>query len=618
MSGLTGAFAFSGAGLPPDTGRRMAERSGHRGRGRIGGVLRPRDGLELWQIGPGRPASSPAACLVMDGAIYNRQELCERLGRPNPADGPGLVLALYESEGVDGLARINGDLALALYDRLKDRLILFRDRFGVKPLYYARAGSTWLFASEIKSLFQHPALTAEPDPGTLFDYLATHYRYIHRDPARTYYDGVRQVPPGHYVVLGPSGDPVRRYWKLELDPEAAALDSRQAEERLLDLVRDSVARRLNDERPMAFSVSSGMDSSSVCSLASILTGEKLDLYSVGYGRGEYDESEGIAPLADRYAARWRNILISEPPLLDLVDRLVRLTDGPVCTVTWLSHYFLARTAREDGRHIIFSGLGGDECLAGEYEHFLFFFADLKRKGLDDRLALEVEGWSRLHDHPIFKKSWAVVEDALNRLVDLTRPGLVLPDRLRYERYLDHFDPDFIQAGDRPLEMVCPYDSYLANRCYQDLFFETTPPCLAADDKNVARFGLETRFPFLDHRVVEFCYSLPGEIKYDRGVTKAVMRRAMKGILPEANRLNTTKTGFNAPVGEWIMGPGRDKVWDLIRSRSFRERGWFRPGAAEQLFMAHEWGEANHMMLLWQILNAELWLRSLTEQKRKAA
>ena len=259
-----------------------------------------------------------------------------------------------------------------------------------------------------------------------------------------------------------------------------------------------------------------MDSSSVCCLAAGLLGRPPSIYSVGYGAGEYDETDGIRPLARQLGGPWRLVQLSNPNLFEDIGRLVRITDGPVCTVTWLSHYHLVRTAAEDGRDIIFSGLGGDECLAGEYEHFLYYFSDLKIKGDENRLKDEIAGWMRLHDHPIFRKNEAVVQDVFNRLVDLNRPGLIRPDMARYRTYQKYFRDDFVREYDRRPEMACPYDSYLTNRCYQDLFFETTPPSLKADESNVSAFGLKTRFPFLDRRVVEFCFSLPGTVKYDRG------------------------------------------------------------------------------------------------------
>lgn len=609
MGGIAGMVLFDGETSPTDVMINMARRMAHRSQGVLGGGLYPGYGVELWQLGRRPiPAGGSMPAVVLDGNIYNREELISQLGLGNGADDHLIVTALYEKGGPRSMARINGDFALAIYDPKKKSLFLFRDRFGQRPLFYTLVKDWVIFASEVRAFFEHPGFAPTPDPAMLFDYLATHYRYIHRDPGRTFLKGVRQVSPAHYVVLKDGRENIHPYWQLELDPEVWSLSSGEAEERLLDLLRDSISLRLGSD--MGFTVSSGMDSSSVCTLAVEAAGEPQDLYSVSYGSGEYDEAPGIVQLAEERGRTWRNIVLSEPSLMASIDRLVRLHEAPLCTVTWLSHFRLAETAAQDGKTVLFSGLGGDECLAGEYEHFLYFFADLKQWGFEDRLKAEVEGWMALHDHPVFKKNWDVVQDVFSRLVDLKQPGRIFPDLKRYRNYFNRFNPDFIKSWDQPVAMACPFDSYLANRCYQDLFYETTPPSLFADEKNVSAFGMTSRFPFLDHRVVTFCYSLHPGLKYDRGITKAVMRRAMKDILTESNILNTVKTGFNAPAGDWLLGKDHDLVLDLLHSKSLEDRGWLKPGEADALFLAHERGEANHMMILWQIINAELWLRNL--------
>jgi asparagine synthase (glutamine-hydrolysing) len=614
MSGLAGVFSLNqiqaDVRLVGSMGRILAHRCPSSAG--AGLEIESPNSVAMWQGGASQVASSGGLSLVWDGEIYNAKDLCPNLGLTGAPNVASLAMELYRRRGPEGLTEINGDLALALFDHPRNRLLLFRDRFGIRPLYYAKVGAEFIFASEIKALLAHPGLEPEPDQATLFDFLATHYRYIHRDPGRTYYCGVRQVPPAHYLLLTPSREYIRRYWDISLDESVAAASPQENQARLLDLIRDSVSRRLTTQPDMGFSVSSGMDSSSVCSLASVIANQPQDIYSVSYGFSEYDESQGIMPVVEKYGARWRNIVLAEPELLESIQRLVKIHDGPLCTVTWLSHYYMAQAAARDGKIVFFSGLGGDECLAGEYEHFLYFFADLKLSGQETRLTSEIEAWIRLHDHPIFRKSPSVVDDAFARLVDWSRPGRVLPDLKRYQAYLGYFNPDFVRSWDSPVQMANPFKSYLANRCYQDLFYETTPPSLAADEKNMASFGLKSRFPFLDHRVVEFCFSLPSSIKYRQGITKAVMRQAIQGILPEANRTNTVKTGFNAPANSWLMGKEKAQARELLNSVSLRERGWLRPGAAEALFLAHEQGQANHMMVLWQLINAELWLRSLKE------
>ena len=613
MGGIAGIFDRRGQPFWTGLVENMAGSLIHRARNREISLPNVTGHARLGQIG-GKAAAGHTAALVLDGDIYNKVPLCDKYRLNRNIDDAALALAVWENDGMEGLASIDGDLALAIYENLSGRLILFRDRFGIKPLFYTRIGDEYLFASEVKAFRAHLGFQPAPNEEMLYDFLATHYRYIHRYPGHTYWYRVHQVKPAHCLTIHPTRKPEEYcYWRLEREEDLDKLSVSRKEERLKIHFRESVAARLSSDRSMGFSVSSGMDSSSVCSQAAALAGPQ-DLYSVSYGYSEYDESQGIAPVAERWGKNWRNIVLSDPPLFETVERLVRIHEGPLCTVTWLSHYFLVKQAAEDGREIVFSGLGGDECLAGEYEHFLYYFADLKQAGLETRLASELAAWQRLHDHPVFRKNRSVVEDVFTRLVDLNQPGRIFLDQKRYRAYHPYFEPDFINTWDRPPDMPCPFDSYLTNRCYQDLVRETTPPSLAADEKNVSHFGLTSRFPFLDHRLLRYCFSLPGTLKYNQGMTKNIMRRSMKGLLPEANRTNTVKTGFNAPLGDWLMGREKSLLWDLVHSRSFRERGWLKPGAIEDILQAHERGEANHMMFFWQLINAELWLRSISEAK----
>ena len=492
MKGVAGIISFDLSPATASIAERMAAVLHDRGRG-LRREVHPAPGISLWQVGQGCPSQRPGGAVVVDGFFYNRPELTNRLALPLKSHQSDILFSLWEQAGARGLNLINGDFAAAVFDQFGRRLVLCRDRFGVRNLFYTRIGRDVIFASEIKALAGHPGFRAEPEPSALFDYLATHYRYIHRDPQRTYFRDIRQVPAAHAVVIDEYGERPIRYWDLELDPEAAGLDRDEAGQRLLELMRDSTARRLDTDLSCCFSVSSGMDSSSVCSLAVEHLGAPQPIYSVGYGGGEYDESEGIAPLARTKASSWRRLELERPPLMETVEDMVRRSDGPVCTVTWLAHRSLVAAAAEDGFDIVFSGLGGDECLAGEYEHFFYFFADLKAAGMLDRLDAEIDAWIRLHDHPVFRKSRAVVDDAFRRLIDWNNPGRVLLDQVRYRRYFEDFEPDFVLEGRRTPDMAFPFSGYLANRCYQDLFYETTPPSLAADGANAAAFGLSSAF-----------------------------------------------------------------------------------------------------------------------------
>ena len=297
-------------------------------------------------------------------------------------------------------------------------------------------------------------------------------------------------------------------------------------------------------------------------------------------------------------------------------KMVSAHDEPVATATWLSHYLMCGAVRRLEIGALFGWLGGDELNAGEYEHFFYFFADLKAAGQDEVLRKETGSWIEHHDHPVFKKSFSVMEEGLKRLVDLSQPGRCLADRGRLERYRAALNPGFFRLERYEPAMDLVFKSYLKNRAHHDLFRETMPCCLRAADRNGAALGVTHIMPFLDHRLVEFMFRVPGSMKIRDGVTKRLLREAMKGILPEVTRTRVKKTGWNAPAHRWFTGKGKELILDLARSREFRERGIYDPAEVERLAVEHEEivlsGRTadNHMMFLWQVLNLELWLRSL--------
>ena len=258
-------------------------------------------------------------------------------------------------------------------------------------------------------------------------------------------------------------------------------------------------------------------------------------------------------------------------------------------------------------------MGGDELNAGEYEYFFLFFADLKYAGHKNDLQRETEKWISHHDHPIFRKSFGVMEDGLARLVDLTQPGRCLPDRQRMNRYVKTLNPDYLDLNHFEPVMDHTFSSYLKNRTYQDIFRETAPCCLRAEDRQTIAFGLDNFLPFFDHRLVEFMFRIPGTLKIREGVTKILLREAMQGILPEETRTRVKKTGWNAPAHIWFSEAGREQLLDLIHSQSFRSRGIYNLTEVERIIEEHEQivssGQLkdNHMMFLWQLVNLELWL-----------
>jgi asparagine synthase (glutamine-hydrolysing) len=549
--------------------------------------------------------------VALDGSIYNLAALGD------PAASPAeTIAALYRQNGIEGtLRRLNGDFALALFDPGEATLFLARDRFGVKPLYYVTHSDYFAFASRPRPLLSLPGVRAELERQYLGLFAASHYRYFDNRPERSPFADVAQLPAAHVLAVRDGATRVTRYWTpvdgSELDEPEAALA-----ERYRELLLDAVALRLRAAERPAFTLSGGMDSSSVLGSAVQLTGSRQHAFSAVYADDTFDESADIRPMLNHAVADWHPVQVGTPDVFGLVQRMVAAHDEPVATATWLSHYLVCEHAAELGFGSLFGGLGGDELNAGEYEHFFFHFADLQAAGRIHELEHEVERWIANHDHPLYRKSRAAVEDALSRLVDLSVPGRCLVDRARLERYADALDPELFDLRQFEPVMEHLFTSYLRNRAWQDLTRETTPCCLRAEDRQTAAFGLDHFDPFLDHRVVELMFRVPGTLKIRDGVTKRLLREAVADILPDETRLRVKKTGWNAPAHVWFSGPDREPLLDLVRSRRFRERGIYNLAEVERIVEEHDAivksgvRRENHMMFLWQLVNLETWLSGL--------
>jgi len=560
-----------------------------------------------------RVARDAGAVVVLDGRVYNRSEL------GFARDDASGFLALYRQRGFSGaLEAINGDLAVALFDRATDRLWLGRDRSGSKPMYWARTPGGVAFASQPRGLLARPDVARDVDRAFIGRVAGSHYRTFDNDRDRSPYSAIAQLPAGHLLEAGPADIRVRSYWDLS-DQGDLELDEAVLAEQCRELLADSVRLRLEQAARPAFTLSGGMDSSSVLASAAQVSGAKQHALSTVYRDATYDETDEIKSMLDSTVSEWHPILVEDPDVIDVVSRLVAVHDEPVATATWLSHWVLTSAASADGFDTVFGGLGGDELNAGEYEYFVFHFADLRAQGREAELQHEVERWAAHHDHPIWRKDSATMEAMLSRRIDVGRTGGNLPDLHRVHQYAAAVRPGWWDVAAYAPVMDHPFDSHLKNRAYQDLFRETTPCCLRAEDRHSSAFGLEHADPFLDHRLVELMFRVSGDRKIRDGITKVLLRSAMRGVLPEETRTRIKKKGWNAPAHIWFSGASGDSVRDLIESKRFADRGIYDLAEVRRLFLEHQEivsaGDAreNHMMFLWQLVNLELWLRWVEDE-----
>jgi len=619
MSRLAGLISFSG---PPVAERLRLTRLML---GRLPGdgdrlAAPPESGAGLgwrgWSGRGGGLAEAGADVLVLDGRLFNGEELRPLAGTGAGESDAALLLALFRRLGpVAALERVNGDFAVAYLDGERRGLWLGRDRLGLKPLYFARAAGGFAFASQPRALLALPGVPATVNRRYVALVAASHYRTFDTAPDESPYAAIGQVPAATLLEIRDDGAPRRHlYWSL-----ADAPDLDRPEEDLAGqyraLLTDAVARRLNGAGRAGFTLSGGMDSSSVLCCAVEAGGRRQHAFSSVYEDRTYDERDDIRDLLADKVEQWHPIEIgNDIDIFALIERLVAIHDEPVATATWLSHALVCDAVSAAGFETLFGGLGGDELNAGEYEYFPFFFADLRAAGDRERLEREIACWAAHHDHPIHRKNAAVAAAMLERRVDAASPGQCRPDRERLARYHAALNPGWFDIGRAEPELGRPFSGYLKSRAWQDMSLETLPCCLRAEDRQCTAAGLNHHDPFLDHRLVEFMFRVPVTLKIRDGVTKVLLRRAMTGVLPEATRGRIKKTGWNAPAHRWFGGAMLDRLRDIVASRDFVEAGVYDVAEVRRLIDDHarivatEGSlEENHMMFLWQLANLHTWM-----------
>jgi asparagine synthase (glutamine-hydrolysing) len=602
MARIWGAVSRSGAG------EAAATLAGHWSR-RTG-----RTAADLGRFGattPGALAHDPGTGLTVavDGFFL---DAASAAGPPRPP--AEIALDRVARLGfVAALETFDGDFAIAVHDARSGDVWLGRDRFGVRPLYFATpARDAFAFASQPLGLAELPGVGRGPDPRFLTLFAASHYRTFDNDACRSPYAAVSQVPAAHWVRWTDGAVSIGRYWALT---ECGDLDLPEAElaARYRELLYAAVQKRLALAPRRAFTLSGGMDSSSVLATAVALEGTKQAAFSTVYEDATYDESDDIATILDTTVSHWEKVPIGTPDVFSIIDRMVAIHDEPVATATWLSHHELCRRLQASRYPAVFTGLGGDELNAGEYEHFFFFFADLRAAGRDDLLSAEIAAWQRHHDHPVFRKSREVAYATMARVTDPLTPGRCLPERSRIARYAAALANAPMDLATFAPVMDGPFTSYLKNRTYQDIFRETAPCCLRAQDRHGFAYGVTHLNPFYDRDLVEFLFRVPGTLKVRDGVTKHLLRQAMRGTLPEPTRTRIKKTGWNAPAHIWFTGENADRLLDAVRSQRIRELDLYDAAEIERLVAEHAAivtggpPRDNHMMFLWQVANLTVWV-----------
>lgn len=544
------------------------------------------------------------------GLIFNREEFGDY-----DSDAERFLRMYLHKQLEFSLKKINGDFSVAVFDQRSNEAFLARDRFGVRPLYWALTDGNLAFSSRPLPLAKLLKGGIQLDREFVARYAGGHYRYFDNAPERSPYQNVFQIPAAHWLRLKNGVISPALYWRLT-DQEDFEDSEEVLAEQYKALLLDSVSLRLKRTRFPAFTLSGGMDSSTILSCATQHTDERFSVYSSVYPDKTFDESDDIQVMRHDAARNWNPIIVDNPDVFSLVEEMTASHEEPVATATWLSHYLLCQDVSRNGHDALFGGLGGDELNAGEYEYFFYYFADLLADKKSKELVDEITSWVKYHDHPVFRKSLDIAIETIHRVTNQQIKGECLPDLVRLKKYFFVVNKDYFDLNSFSPIMEAPFKSYLKNRTFQDLTRETAPCCLRAQERQVSAFGMQSIDPFFDYRLVEFMFRVPNHMKIRNGITKRLLRKSMKGIVPDETTNRIKKTGWNAPAHVWFSGGGLDNIYDLVCSQAFREDEIYVQSEVVKILDSHKkivsdgLNQENHMMFLWQLVNLHVWKSKL--------
>ncbi len=555
--------------------------------------------------------------MVYNGEVHNYPELAAELraaGLPLRADNDTEVLLwAYRLWGEDCFERLNGMWAAAFWQPAEGRLVLSRDRFGIKPLVYSTRGPRIAFASEAKALLAAFPEERRPDRDMLLGFVGGRVS----DPdagEHTFFDNIRSLPPGHVLRIERAREVLRQYWTFKPGSETARPDAPEA---FLALLNDAVKVRLRTDVPFGILLSGGLDSSTVARLAAGETPHALQCFSLYYPANPLDESRYVRLVADdpsRYQIHW--ITPSTEDLLATIGAIVWHHDAPT---PMRGRYPQWHVLKEASRHVtvVLGGQGADELLAG-YDRFVLPFA---RDRLDPHLSNPRSRWALIGELLQLGRVSAGIHRVMPPLVlaalirELRKAKAALaPDGRVAGRSAPH---GLTPGGLSTAATSRPYRSKLNNALWGELRSAGLPEILHAEDALSMAFSLESRLPFLDHRVVEFCFSLAYHEKIGQGWTKLLLRRATPGILPDAVRLRRHKLGFPGDYPKWLgEGAGLDAVRQLLLDPVTLQRGWLDRNWLTRRFAgprrrAERW-ILNNPQQTWRSVTVELWCRQFLD------
>jgi asparagine synthase (glutamine-hydrolysing) len=574
--------------------------------------------LSIVDLSPGghqpMPNEDATLWVTYNGELYGwpetRSWLASRGHRFRGNSDTEALLHLYEEHGDGLLEHLRGMFAFALWDRNRRRLLIARDRLGIKPLYWHDDGKRLAFASELKALALDPAVPRTPSLTAIADYLS--FQYV--PSPDSIFEGVHKLPPGHFLVCDANGPRVQRYWSLPVEPDPGHSEEFYRE-RLRSLLAEAVRIRLVADVPLGAFLSGGIDSSVVVALMAQALGEPVKTFSIGFEEQDWSELEHARRVAAHLGTDHHELIV-KPRALDLLPRLVWQLDEPFADPSMIPTAYVAEMARREVT-VALSGDGGDEAYAG-YSTYAWA---RRYAGIDrvPRAMRRAAAWPAglLHgDHPLGRKLRRVGLDVVDRHLDVMAYfpprdlARVLSPALRSA--LGAHDPFAASRAHHARAAAASGD--VPALLYLDAMTYMTDDVLAKVDRTSMMHSLEVRVPLLDHKVLEFVARVPFEYKLRGGVSKWILKECVRDLLPEET-LNRGKQGFGVPLEHWFGAEFGTLAREVLLDSRARGRGWFDPRGVEAVLEAKGAREERRVRQVWALVCLELWAQTYLDRPR---
>lgn len=637
MCGITGIFHFQNQNTVSETElSRMRDVLHHRGPDDAGIYISKNQKLgfgfrrlSIIDLSPTGHQPMTTACskesiwTMLNGEIYNFQDLRRALEAKghlfHSKSDTEVILHSYEERGLEAVQDWNGMFAVALWDEKKQRLWLVRDRLGIKPLYYTIQNGTLIFASEIKAILEYPGVKRKLNREALFHYLT----FACCPAPMTLFEGIKKLPAGFYLTVDEKGIHETQYWDaMPISYRSTALPPPSEEyfiENIRSLLKDSVERQMVCDVPFGVFLSGGIDSSTNVSLMTSARGKPVDSFSVNVrGLPRYDEFQWARKVAEAFQSHHHEITVGPQDLIDFLPELAFHADDPNGDPVCFPLYCVSKLIRDSGVIVAQVGEGADELFAG-YNQYLLVTNFWKRwwrklERLPSPLKKLLFELGKLTSHPAYD----LHREQLRRLAAAEEffwgGAIAFTEFSKWNLLSKNFRENLegissfqiVQPHYEKIDREAPETDFLNRMMYLELKIRLPELLLMRVDKITMANSIESRVPFLDHRLVELAIQIPMDLKLKNGVSKYILKEAVRGITPDSV-IDRKKQGFAAPVTEWLR---KGKIADQLIQTLWKSKIWeediFNRAAVEKLIAAHQNGKVDASFRIWNLITLGLW------------